>query len=104
MHPLMTVVMIFAGGAVAGIAGTMLVLPVLGVVRIIGETISAVATDERIASGNFRRFKSDAVADIFLSPISLCALGDVWKRDSSNEEILKVAFDILIRGLAEGFK
>ncbi|MFC5472747.1 AI-2E family transporter [Paraherbaspirillum soli] len=48
MHPLMTVVMIFAGGAVAGIAGTMLVLPVLGVVRIIGETISVVATDERL--------------------------------------------------------
>jgi hypothetical protein len=40
--------MIFAGGAVAGIAGTMLVLPVLGVVRIIGETISEVATDERL--------------------------------------------------------
>jgi predicted PurR-regulated permease PerM len=48
MHPLMTVVMIFAGGAVAGIAGTMLVLPVLGVVRIIGETISVVATNERL--------------------------------------------------------
>jgi len=48
MHPLMTVVMIFAGGAVAGVAGLMLVLPVLGVVRIVGETISAVATDERL--------------------------------------------------------
>jgi predicted PurR-regulated permease PerM len=48
MHPLMTVVMIFAGGAVAGVPGLMLVLPVLGVVRIVGETISVVATDERL--------------------------------------------------------
>jgi AcrR family transcriptional regulator len=60
--------------------------------------------EKGIANGNFHRFKPDAVADIFLSPISLCALDDVWKRDSSNEEILKVAFDILMRGLAEGFK
>jgi predicted PurR-regulated permease PerM len=30
--------MIFVGGAVAGVAGLMLVLPVLGVVMVIGET------------------------------------------------------------------
>ncbi|MBV8635683.1 MAG: AI-2E family transporter, partial [Burkholderiaceae bacterium] len=48
MHPLLTVVMIFAGGAVAGVAGLMLVLPVLGVVRIIGETIGVVAADQRL--------------------------------------------------------
>src|SRR5208283_1574456 len=45
MHPLVTVVMIFAGGAVAGIAGMMLVLPVLGVMRLVGETIGIVVTD-----------------------------------------------------------
>jgi predicted PurR-regulated permease PerM len=48
MHPVMTVLMIFAGGAVAGIAGLMLVLPVLGVVRAVGETVGIVVTDARL--------------------------------------------------------
>ena len=48
MHPLLTVLMIFVGGAVAGIPGLMLVLPVLGVVRVIGETVGAVVTDPRL--------------------------------------------------------
>jgi predicted PurR-regulated permease PerM len=48
LHPLVTVLMIFAGGAVAGIAGLMLVLPVLGVVMVIGETIGLVVTDPRL--------------------------------------------------------
>ena len=48
MHPLITVLMIFVGGAVAGIAGLMLVLPLLGVVMVIGETIAAVVADERL--------------------------------------------------------
>lgn len=50
MHPLVTVVMIFAGGAVAGIAGLMLVLPVLGVVRVIGETVASVIDDSRLTA------------------------------------------------------
>ena len=48
MHPLVTVLMIFAGGAVAGISGLMLVLPVLGVVMVCGETIGKVVTDPRL--------------------------------------------------------
>lgn len=48
MHPLITVLMIFAGGAVAGISGLMLVLPVLGVVMVCGETIGKVVTDPRL--------------------------------------------------------
>ena len=48
MHPLVTVLMIFAGGAVAGISGLMLVLPVLGVVMVCGETIGRVVTDPRL--------------------------------------------------------
>ena len=48
LHPLITVLMIFAGGAVAGIAGLMLVLPVLGVVMVIGETIGLIVTDPRL--------------------------------------------------------
>jgi predicted PurR-regulated permease PerM len=48
MHPLITVIMIFVGGAVAGISGLMLVLPVLGVVMVIGETVGEVVTDPRL--------------------------------------------------------
>jgi predicted PurR-regulated permease PerM len=48
MHPLITVVMIFVGGAVAGVAGLMLVLPLLGVVMVIGETLGAIITDARL--------------------------------------------------------
>ncbi|WP_374340720.1 AI-2E family transporter [Methyloversatilis sp.] len=48
MHPLITVLMIFVGGAVAGVAGLLLVLPVLGVVMVIGETASTVAADPRL--------------------------------------------------------
>jgi predicted PurR-regulated permease PerM len=48
MHPLVTVLMIFVGGAVAGISGLMLVLPVLGVVMVIGETTGAVLNDPRL--------------------------------------------------------
>lgn len=48
MHPLLTVLMIFVGGAVAGISGLMLVLPLLGVVMVIGETIGQIITDPRL--------------------------------------------------------
>lgn len=48
LHPLVTVLMIFVGGAVAGVPGLMLVLPVLGVVMVIGETIGLVVTDPRL--------------------------------------------------------
>jgi predicted PurR-regulated permease PerM len=48
MHPLVAVLMIFVGGAVAGILGLMLVLPVLGVVTVVCETIGAVVTDPRL--------------------------------------------------------
>lgn len=48
MHPLLTVVMIFVGGAVAGITGLMLVLPVLGVVMVVGHTLGQLMTDPRL--------------------------------------------------------
>lgn len=48
MHPLITVLMIFVGGAVAGVTGLMLVLPLLGVVMVIGETVGAIVTDDRL--------------------------------------------------------
>jgi predicted PurR-regulated permease PerM len=48
MHPVLTVMMLFIGGAVAGISGLMLALPLLGVVMVIGETIGKVVTDQRL--------------------------------------------------------
>jgi predicted PurR-regulated permease PerM len=48
IHPLVTVLMIFVGGAVAGVAGLMLVLPVLGVVMVVGATIGEIVTDPRL--------------------------------------------------------
>lgn len=48
LHPLITVLMIFAGGAVAGIPGLMLVLPVLGVVMVVGETVGLILSDTRL--------------------------------------------------------
>ncbi len=48
MHPLLTVLMIFVGGAVAGVPGLMMVLPVLGVVMVLGETIGMLVNDPRL--------------------------------------------------------
>ncbi len=48
IHPLVTVTMIFVGGAVAGISGLMLVLPLLGVVMVVGDTIGRIVTDGRL--------------------------------------------------------
>lgn len=48
MHPLVTILMILLGGAVAGIAGLLLVLPVLGVVMVAGQIIGELLTDDRI--------------------------------------------------------
>jgi predicted PurR-regulated permease PerM len=48
MHPLISVLMIFIGGAVAGVAGLMLVLPLLGIVMAVGETVGQVITDPRL--------------------------------------------------------
>lgn len=69
MHPLLTVVMIFIGGAVAGVTGLMLVLPVLGVVMVIGQTLGQLLTDPRLMARHRqarrlrrRRAESDLVA------------------------------------------
>lgn len=48
LHPVLTVMMLFVGGAVAGISGLMLALPLLGVAMVIGETIGKVVTDPRL--------------------------------------------------------
>jgi predicted PurR-regulated permease PerM len=48
IHPLITVLMIFVGGSVAGVAGLMLVLPLLGVVMVVGETLGRLITNPRL--------------------------------------------------------
>ncbi len=48
IHPLVSVVMIFVGGAIAGVPGLMLVLPLLGVTMVVGDTFGKLATDTRL--------------------------------------------------------
>ena len=63
LHPLLTVIMIFVGGAVAGISGLMLVLPLLGVVMVLGETVGQVVTDPRLRArhSHARQLRQTAV-------------------------------------------
>lgn len=48
MHPLPTVLLIFLGGAVAGIPGLILVLPLAGVVMVVAGTIGGIVNDPRL--------------------------------------------------------
>jgi predicted PurR-regulated permease PerM len=67
MHPLLTVLMIFVGGAVAGVAGLMLVLPLLGIAMVVGETVGMIITDPRLQArhAHARRLRArQAAADL----------------------------------------
>ena len=56
MHPLPTVVLIFVGGAVAGIPGLILVLPLAGVVMVVAGTVGGIVNDPRLrARGAFAK-------------------------------------------------
>jgi predicted PurR-regulated permease PerM len=48
MHPLPTVLLIFIGGAVAGIPGLILALPLAGVVMVVAGTIGGILNDPRL--------------------------------------------------------
>jgi len=48
IHPVLSVVMLFLGAAVAGPAGLLLVLPVMGVVAVVAETLGQILTDQRL--------------------------------------------------------
>ena len=52
MHPLPAVLMVFIGGAVAGIPGLILALPLAGVVGTIVGTIVAIVGDPRLRARN----------------------------------------------------
>jgi predicted PurR-regulated permease PerM len=47
-HPVLSVLMLFLGAAVAGPTGLLLVLPVLGIVAVITETFGQILTDDRL--------------------------------------------------------
>jgi len=47
-HPVLSVLMLFLGAAVAGPTGLLLVLPVLGIVAVITEILGQILTDERL--------------------------------------------------------
>ncbi|WP_230342384.1 AI-2E family transporter [Methylobacillus arboreus] len=48
IHPLLTIMMFLIGEAIAGVAGLMLVIPILGIVRILGETLEIILKDTRL--------------------------------------------------------
>jgi predicted PurR-regulated permease PerM len=48
MHPLPTVLLIFIGGAVAGVPGLILALPLAGVVMVVAGTIGGIVNDPRL--------------------------------------------------------
>ena len=50
IHPVLSVLMLFLGAAVAGPTGLVLVLPVLGVVAVIIETLAQIVADHRLRS------------------------------------------------------
>ena len=67
LHPLVSVLMLFVGGAVAGVAGLALVLPLLGVVAVVGEALSAILNDQRLRARHLyaRRLRTvQAAADL----------------------------------------
>ena len=48
IHPVLSVIMLFLGAAVAGPVGLLLVLPVMGVVAVITEILGQILTDQRL--------------------------------------------------------
>ena len=48
MHPLPTVLMLFIGGAVAGVPGLILALPLTGVVRVVAGTVGGIVSSPRL--------------------------------------------------------
>lgn len=48
IHPLLTLLMFFIGEAIAGVAGLMLVIPILSIVMVLGETLEIIFRDTRL--------------------------------------------------------
>ena len=61
LHPVLGVLMLFLGAAVAGATGLVLALPVLGTVAVVGEVIAQIVTDKRLRA-RYRQAKGLAAA------------------------------------------
>jgi predicted PurR-regulated permease PerM len=48
MHPLVSVLLLFIGGAVAGVLGLIIVLPLAGVLMVIVDSVARVLLDRRL--------------------------------------------------------
>ncbi|HEY8118512.1 MAG TPA: AI-2E family transporter [Methylophilaceae bacterium] len=48
IHPLLTIMMFLIGEAIAGVTGLMLVIPILGIMMVLGETLELILTDTRL--------------------------------------------------------
>ena len=71
IHPLLTLLMFFIGEAIAGVAGLMLVIPILGIVMVVGETLEIIFRDTRLRArhGYARQLhKRAANADLEIHP------------------------------------
>jgi predicted PurR-regulated permease PerM len=67
LHPLVSVLMLFVGGAVAGVPGLALVLPLLGVATVVGTALSEILTDRRLRARHVyaKRLRTEqAAADL----------------------------------------
>jgi predicted PurR-regulated permease PerM len=64
IHPLLTLLMFMVGEAIAGIAGLMLVIPILAIVMVLGETLEIILTDLRLqARHKYAKRKSWQIAN-----------------------------------------
>ncbi len=71
LHPLLSLLMLLVGGAIAGIAGLMLVLPVMGMTLLLGETLELIFTDPRLRARHAFSVtlrKQAAQADLTVNP------------------------------------
>jgi predicted PurR-regulated permease PerM len=67
LHPLVSVLMLFVGGAVAGVPGLALVLPLLGVATVVGTALSEIVTDRRLRARHHQALRlqaAQAAADL----------------------------------------
>ncbi len=70
LHPLLTVVMLFLGAAVAGAAGLVMVLPVLGVIAVVVEVLVQIVTDRRLMARYYQaKAKNFAPVLIDVAPV-----------------------------------
>jgi predicted PurR-regulated permease PerM len=73
IHPLLTLLMFFIGEAIAGVAGLILVIPILSMIMVIGETLEIIFRDTRLRARHVyaRKLHKRAANQDLDSPLSL---------------------------------